>query len=101
MAITNEGIAAKKSGFLTRVIQNANAVAEAVSNLEELYNEGMLLGYGTSIQDADFLGDNNHIDRATLLALLTPNSGTAAAINTVLGANNSAHWKILLAFKRG
>ena len=98
--ISEAGVLAKKSGFITRVIQNANAVANAMDELDRLYKEGVLLGFGTSIQDADFVGDNDHVDRAWLLALLAP-TGTAAAINTLLDANNGAHKKVLFAAKRG
>jgi len=98
--ISEAGVSAKKSGYIYRVVQNANAISAAMQNLSELYQEGVLLGFGTSIQDADFVGDNDHVDRTWLLSLLAPN-GTAAAINALLDANSGAHRTVLLKAKRG
>ena len=97
MTISPEGTSAKKSGFITRAVQNANAVTEAMENLNSMYKEAIVSGYGTSINDADFLGDNGHVDKAALVALFA----TVVTLEAQLVANTNALYKTLYAFKRG
>ena len=95
--IADAGTSAKKSGFITRASQNANAMTQAMKELNEMYKEALISGYATSITDADFVGDNNHIDKAALVALFT----TVQAIEALLVATSNTHYKNLYAFKRG
>jgi hypothetical protein len=95
--ISPEGTTAKKSNFITRATQNANAFSEALKNLNDMYKEAVILGYATSITDADFVGDNNHIDKAALVALFT----SASAVEALMTATSNAHYKNFYAMKRG
>ena len=95
--ISDEGQRAKKSGFITRATQNANAISKAMQDLNEMYKEAVISGYATSITDDDFVGDNDHVDKAALVALFA----TVTALEALLVANTNAHYKNLYAFKRG
>lgn len=96
MAIDPSGISAKKSNFITRSIQKANALLETITDLQQMTEEATIEGYATSIVDADFVGDNNHIDKATLVAFF----GASQAIVALLEANSNANFKKLYDMKR-
>lgn len=97
MAIDPTGTSAKKSNFITRAIQNANAFTEALKNLNDMQKEAVILGYATTIVDADFVGENNHIDKVALVALFT----SQAAVEALMAATSNAHYKAFYAIKRG
>ena len=97
MAISPEGTLAKKSGFITRAVNNANALTEAMANLNEMYKEAVILNYGSAIADEDFQGSNDHVDKAALVALFA----TINALEVELTATSNALYKTLYAFERG
>lgn len=96
MAIDPTGISAKKSNFITRSVQQANTLLGTVTTLQQMIEEANIEAYANTIVDADFIGDNNHIDKATLVAFY----GTLQAIVALLQANTNAHFKRLYDMKR-
>ena len=96
MAIDPAGTSAKKSNFITRSIQQANSLLTTITTLEQMIEEANIQAFASVIVDADFVGDNNHIDKATLVAFYT----TLQAILTLLQANTNTHFKNLYNMKR-
>ena len=96
MAIDPKGIADKKSNFITRSVTQANELLDTITTLEQMIEEANIEAFATSIVDADFVGSNNHIDKATLIAFYT----TLQGILTLLQANTNTHFKNLYNMKR-
>jgi hypothetical protein len=73
---------------VTQVTALLNAHRALVDILEEATMSGMMF------VDTDFEVDGlRHLDAVTFNALGTPNGGAIGAIDTVLRANNAAHFK--------
>jgi hypothetical protein len=95
--INPAGTSAKISNFITRAVNKSNALLDAQKELNDMYKEAVILGYASSVTDADFVGDNNHIDKAALVALF----GSIAAVEALMVANSNTHYKNFYAMKRG
>lgn len=96
MAIDPKGISDKKSNFITRSVAQANELLSTITTLEQMIEEANIQAFATSIVDADFVGSNNHIDKATLVAFYT----SLQAILILLQATSNTHFKNLYNMKR-
>lgn len=61
----------KKQNFVTREVEAAKALIEALNNWNDLQTEWFAQNYGVEIIDADLQGDNEHLVAANLSAGFT------------------------------
>lgn len=81
----------KKSNYISRCVQQTNALLDAVHSLEALSQEGVFSGYVAppgsanpgSLQDADFVGANGFLNAATFGQVMA----TLAALDGQLHAD--------------
>jgi len=86
---------AKKSNFISNSV---NAVVTVLANLETLRTlrrEATVLNYATTLTEEDFIGANQHLTKANLVAAF----GSIDAIIALLEANSNAHYKNLYQLK--
>jgi hypothetical protein len=89
-------LTAKRSNFITRSVQNVVAALAVIEELRALRREADVLGYATVLGDADFVGSNDHLAMADLVAAFV----TIDAIIALLEANGDAHYANLYRLKR-
>ena len=88
-------LTAKKSNFIS---SSVNAVVTVLANLETLRtlrHEAAVLNYATTLTDGDFVGANQHLSKADLVAAF----GSIDAIVALLEANSNTHYKNLYQLK--
>ena len=89
-------MSAKESNFISRYRQGVETILANMEELNQLTKEALILNYGATITDEDFEGDNDHMDRAKLIAAV----GSMTAVEAFLAANQNAHYKALYELKR-
>lgn len=89
-------MSAKESNFISRYRQSVETILANVEELNQLTKEATILDYATTITAEDFEGENDHIDRAKLIAAVQ----SMTALEAFLGANGNAHYKRLYELKR-
>lgn len=89
-------LTAKKSNFISRSRQAIVTALEQIEELREMRREATVLDYGTALVDGDFVGDNDHMDKADLVAAFQ----SIDAIVDLLEANSNTHYANLYKTKR-
>ena len=88
-------LTAKKSNFIS---SSVNAVVTVLANLETLRTlrrEATVLDYASTLTNEDFVGANQHLSKADLVAAF----GSIDAIIALLEASNNTHYKNLYQLK--
>lgn len=81
-------LTAKKSNFISRATQACVTTLANIEELREMRREATVLGYGQSLTDADFIGENDHLTKADVVAAFQ----TIDAVVALLEANGSVHY---------
>jgi len=77
-------LTAKQTNFVSRTISTVDNFMQAYEELVELRSEYDALNYGNTLQAGAFVGDNEHLEVADIVAVIN----SQAAIETVLAAGH-------------
>ena len=84
-------LTAKKSNFISRSRQAVVTTLANIEELREMRREATVLNYGQDLADEDFIGDNDHMTKADLIAAFM----AIDAIVQLLEANGNEHYASL------
>jgi hypothetical protein len=92
--------AAKKANVISRTVAISETLLDQIADALKLRQEALDSGFGPGgadqITDADFVGENAHVDLARFLAAFT----VFDALNTTLSANSRQHYVRLQLLRR-
>jgi hypothetical protein len=84
--------ASKKANVISRTVANSEAILDNLAAALRLRQEALDSGFGPggtdAITDADFTGENAHVNLTRFLDAFT----VFAALDTALAANSRAHY---------
>jgi hypothetical protein len=81
-------LSTKKTNFISRASAAGVIALANIEELREMLREATVLDYATALTDADFVGENDHLTKADLVAEFA----TINAIVALLEANANAHY---------